>query len=326
MTEKNTMTDISKDKALEIHQKLWEIRLFELKASQLYKDGTLPGFIHLSVGQEACAVGACLALDRGDYITSTHRGHGHCLAKGADARTMMAELAGKEQGYSKGRGGSMHIADVSVGVLGANGIVGQSAPLACGAAYTAQLKRTGQIALAFFGEGASGSGPVHEAMNIAALWKLPVIFFCECNRYAELSPYDVHVSVPNVSVRAKSYGFEGITIDGTDVVEVYRTVLKAVSEVRQGNGPKLIEAKTHRWHGHYEGDPMNYLDRDDRDPEKRIDPVRKFESEMAADLGLSKEDLIKSKDRAGTVIEKAVDYALASNDPPISLMTEDVLS
>ena len=320
------MVEISKTKALEIHCKLWEIRLFELKASELYKDGTLPGFIHLSVGQEACAVGACLALKRDDFITSTHRGHGHCLAKGADAKAMMAELAGKETGYSKGRGGSMHIADVSVGVLGANGIVGQSAPLACGAAYTAQVKKTGQIALAFFGEGASGAGPVHEAMNIAALWKLPVIFFCECNRYAELSPFDVHVSVPNVSARAKGYGFEGVTIDGSDVMEVYSSVLQAASKVRQGMGPILIEAKTHRWHGHYEGDPMNYLDRSERDPDNRIDPIQRFESDFAGTLELSPDDLLSPKKKALALVDQAVEFALSSQNPSSALMMEDVLS
>ena len=192
-----------------LHQRMWEIRLFEEAASQLYRDGELPGFIHLSLGQEACAVGACAALRVDDYITSTHRGHGHALAKGADPIRMMAELAGKENGYSSGRAGSMHIADVSVGMLGANGIVGQSAPLACGAAWTAQVKKTGQVALAFFGEGASGAGAVHEAMNIAALWKLPVIFFCEANRYAELSPYETHVPIDSVAGRAAAYGFEG---------------------------------------------------------------------------------------------------------------------
>ena len=311
---------------LKIHEKLWEVRLFELKASQLYKDGTLPGFIHLSVGQESCAVGACLALQDNDYITSTHRGHGHCLAKGADPKAMMAELAGRLTGYSKGRGGSMHIADVSVGVLGANGIVGQSAPLACGAAYTAQVKKTGQVALAFFGEGASGAGPVHEAMNIAALWKLPVIFFCECNRYAELSPFDVHVSVPNLAVRAKGYGFEGVTVDGSDVLAIYEAVIEAARKARQGIGPVFIEAKTHRWHGHYEGDPMGYLHPDDRDTEKRVDPIDKFERLMLDKYDLKSEDLDRSRETARLRIEEAVEFAMNSEFPPSSVMVEDVLA
>ena len=320
------MGDLTPNKALELHQKMWEIRLFELSASRLYKEGTLPGFIHLSIGQEACAVGACLALESNDYITSTHRGHGHCLAKGAAPGAMMAELAGKVTGYSKGRGGSMHIADVAVGVLGANGIVGQSAPLACGAAYTAQVKKTKQLALAFFGEGATGAGPVHEAMNIAAIWKLPVIFFCESNRYAELSPYDVHVSVPNVSVRADNYGFRGLTVDGSNVAEIYKAVSTAAVDVRGGNGPVFIEAKTHRWHGHYEGDPMTYLRPADRDTEIRVDPIKQFEKLMAEHLEIGDETISASKQTAAEIIDAAVEYALKSEDPSPGVMYEDVLA
>lgn len=317
-------TKLPKQKALEIHQKLWEVRLFELRASELYRDGSLPGFIHLSLGQEACAVGACLALEKNDFITSTHRGHGHCLAKGADPKFMMAELAGKHEGYSKGRGGSMHIADVSKGVLGANGIVGQSAPLACGAALTAQVKNTGQVALAFFGEGASGSGPVHEAMNIAAIWKLPVIFFCEVNRYAELSPYAVHVPIERLSERSKSYGFDGFTVDGSDVGAVYNVVSSARQTIRSGGGPVLIEAKTHRWHGHYEGDPMHYLADKDRDLGQRIDPVEKFEAAIASDLGINIEELSKSKASATKLIDDAVSFALGLSAAPTSVISEDV--
>ncbi len=315
---------LCKHKAIEIHQKLWEVRLFELRAAELYREGHLPGFIHLSLGQEACAVGACLALEEKDFITSTHRGHGHCLAKGADPRFMMAELAGKHEGYSKGRGGSMHIADVSKGVLGANGIVGQSAPLACGAALTAQVKNTGQAALAFFGEGASGSGPVHEAMNIAAIWKLPVIFFCEVNRYAELSPYSVHVPIERLSERSKSYGFDGFTVDGSNVKAVYNAVSSARQKIRSGGGPVLIEAKTHRWHGHYEGDPMHYLDDKDRDSSQRMDPVVMFEAACALELGINTEELSKSKENAITLIDDAVSFALGLGAAPTSVISEDV--
>ena len=318
------MYEITKEKARALQRKMWEVRLFETKASELYREGVLPGFIHLSLGQEACAVGACLALNNNDFITSTHRGHGHCLAKGADPKLMMAELAGRERGYSKGRGGSMHIADVSVGVLGANGIVGQSAPLACGAAYTAQVRKSGQLALAFFGEGASGAGPVHEAMNIAAIWNLPVIFFCETNRYAELSPYSTHVSVPNVSERAKSYGFEGVMVDGSDIVAVYNAVSKAAVKAREGGGPTLIEGKTHRWHGHYEGDPMKYLKSEDRGPESRQDPIKLFEEKCVGQIGLSQDDLSAGKRDAEKLIEEATSFALNLLPPSTDVLLEDV--
>ena len=233
------MPKLNEQTALAMHRTMCRIRYFEEAASAKYKDGDLPGFIHLSIGQEACAVGVCATLEVSDYITSTHRGHGHCLAKGGDAKRMMAELFAKEAGYSKGRGGSMHIADVAVGMLGANGIVGQSMPLGVGAALTAQVKETGAVAVAFFGEGASGAGVAHEAMNMASLWRLPLVFFCEANRYAELSPYETHVPLANIADRAPAYDMPGVTIDGGDVVAVYETMTEAVARARAGQGRGL---------------------------------------------------------------------------------------
>lgn len=308
---------------VDLYSRMCTIRYFEEAASRLYRDGYLPGFIHLSLGQEACAVGACSTLRDDDFITSTHRGHGHAIAKGADPIRMMAELAGKLNGYSKGRAGSMHIADVSVGMLGANGIVGQSVPLACGAAWSVQVRGTDQVALAFFGEGASGAGPVHEAMNIAALWKLPVVFFCESNRFAELSPYTTHVPIDSVAQRAAGYGFEGVVVDGTDVLAVRAAVEAAVVHARQGLGPTLVEARTHRWHGHYEGDPQNYIAKADKDPAARNDPLVHLAA-RADELGFDRGALERAQTEAFALIERAIASIAENQSPGVTEMLEDV--
>lgn len=318
------MTKISSKIAHSLLEKLWEVRLFEENTSRLYKEGVLPGFVHLSLGQEACAVGACQALKISDFITSTHRGHGHCIAKGADLKRMMSELYGKETGYSKGRGGSMHIADVSVGILGANGIVGQSAALALGAALTFQTKKTDNVVLAFFGEGASGSGPVHEAMNIAGIWKLPIIFFCESNKYAELSPFNVHVPIKNISDRSKSYGFRGLTIDGSDVVNVFKNVSESADLARNGYGPTLIEAKTSRWHGHYEGDPQKYKTSSELDEKNWEDPIMKFQNFINKKHLLDEEKVREIKEKAEQRVFGAIEFAENSNDPSPESLNEDV--
>lgn len=318
------MSMIDAQMARLFYAKLCEIRAFEEACSRLYRDGDLPGFIHVSLGQEACAVGACMALSPTDYITSTHRGHGHCLAKGADPVRMMAELFARPEGYSRGRGGSMHIADMEVGVLGANGIVGQSSPLALGAAMTSQVKNLGRVALAFFGEGASGAGPTFEAMNIAALWNLPVIFFCEVNRYAEMSPFATHCATANVADRAPGFGMPGVTVDGNDVVAVYEAVAQAADRARNGLGPTLVEAKTHRWHGHYEGDPMRYVDDDDKDIERRDDPLVRFAATAVARYGLSPAELDDIAATERKRIEDAIEYCRGLQSPPFSVILEDV--
>lgn len=315
---------ITPDAAAGLYRLMWEVRTFELIAADRYRQGELPGFIHLSLGQEACAVGACAALTAEDFITSTHRGHGHCLAKGADPRRMMAELFAKWEGYGKGRGGSMHIADVSMGVLGANGIVGQSMGLGVGAALSLQVRKRPGCVVAFFGEGASGAGIAHEAMNMAAIWRLPIVFFCEANRYAELSPYDVHVSVENVADRAAAYGFPGVTVDGEDVLAVHAAVSEAAERARGGGGPTLVEAKTYRWHGHYEGDPQSYKTRAERDTGHEFDPIARFERTGARALGLDPERLAAVRAEAEARIRDAADWAFGLQGPPVSALTEDV--
>lgn len=301
-----------------------EIRTFELVASERYKNGDLPGFIHLSLGQEACAAGACAALEAGDLITSTHRGHGHCLAKGADPRRMMAELFAKQQGYSKGRAGSMHIADVDVGVLGANGIVGQSMGLGVGAALSLQIRKKPNVVVAFFGEGASGAGIAHEAMNMAAIWKLPIVFFCEANRYAELSPYEVHVSTPTVAERAAAYGFEGTTVDGEDALAVYGAVKKAVDRARAGGGPGLVEARTYRWHGHYEGDPQVYKSETERVDGHAFDPIARMREKAGGENPISAQRISELEKQADERIRAAAHWASGLQSPPPSTLLEDV--
>lgn len=313
---------VSTETAARLYRLMWEIRTFELIAAERYRQGDLPGFIHLSLGQEACAAGTCAALTEGDLITSTHRGHGHCLAKGADPRLMMAELFAKSAGYGKGRGGSMHIADVTRGVLGANGIVGQSLGLGVGAALSLQIRRQPNCVVAFFGEGASGTGIAHEAMNMAAIWKLPIVFFCESNRYAELSPYSVHVSVERVADRAVAYGFPGVTVDGEDVLAVHRAVAAAADRARGGGGPTLVEARAYRWHGHYEGDPQVYKTDSERQNGTDFDPIQRFERDGAGEL--PGDALAAIRAEAEARIREAADWAAGLQGPPASALTEDV--
>jgi pyruvate dehydrogenase E1 component alpha subunit len=318
--------NVTAEEAERLYRSMCEIRAFETTASERYKTGELPGFIHVSLGQEACAAGACGALGEGDLITSTHRGHGHCLAKGADPRRMMAELFARADGTGKGRGGSMHIADVGVGVLGANGIVGQSLGLGAGAALSLQVRGLPNCVVAFFGEGASGTGIAHEAMNMAAIWRLPIVFFCESNRYAELSPYSTHVSVERVADRAAAYGFPGVTVDGEDVLAVYIAVREAAERARSGGGPSLVEAKTFRWHGHYEGDPQVYKTAEERENGRSFDPLARLERRADLIPGLSAERLARSRDEARARIAAAVDWALARPEPPLSAILEDVVA
>ncbi len=314
---------VAPKRALTLYRTMCEIRAFEQAAVKGYRDGLLPGFIHVSLGQEACAAGACGALVEGDLITSTHRGHGHCLAKGADPGRMMAELYARSEGYAKGRGGSMHIADVAAGVLGANGIVGQSMGLGVGAALSLQVRQQPNCVVAFFGEGASGTGIAHEAMNMAAIWSLGIVFFCESNRFAELSSFDTHVSIPNVADRAAAYGFPGVVVDGEDALAVNAAVTEAAVRARAGGGPTLIEAKTYRWHGHYEGDPQVYKSEAERQNEEGFDPIARFERE-AVGHGIDADTLAQLRAGAEARIAAAVEWAGTLPSPPLTAILEDV--
>ncbi|MFE2424448.1 pyruvate dehydrogenase complex E1 component subunit beta [Streptomyces hokutonensis] len=260
------------DQLLEMYRRMRRIRRFEERASDLYKATEIPGFLHLSIGQEASAVGACWPLGARDGITSTHRGHGHVLAKGLDSASMMAELMGKDAGTCHGRGGSMHIADPGLGIYGANGIVGAGLPIAAGVATAAKLRAAGDVVVAFFGDGAVAQGMFHEAVNLAAVWDLPVVFLCENNHYSEFSPASEQHRAP-LSARAAGYGIEYQHVDGNDVLAVAQTMTGVVARLRAGGGPVLVEAETYRWHGHYEGDPERYRPAEEVAAAKERDPL-----------------------------------------------------
>lgn len=249
------------------------IRRFEETVAQLFAQGRLPGFVHLSIGQEAVAAGACAALREDDVMATNHRGHGHCIAKGADPKRMMAELFGRREGYSGGVGGSMHIADLDRGILGANGIVGASILIATGAGLSCQVRRQGQVALAFFGDGAINEGAFHEGLNVAALWRLPVVYVCENNGYAEMTPAAVHSAGAGASARGAAYGVQTRVVDGTDALAVHDAVLEAATSARGGEGPCLVEARTNRWHGHFEGDQQGYRPPEELEAIRREDPI-----------------------------------------------------
>jgi 2-oxoisovalerate dehydrogenase E1 component len=292
----------------EMYRRMRLIRQFEDRASRLYRTNEIPGFLHLSIGQEASAVGACWPLDERDVVTSTHRGHGHCIAKGLDVTGMFAELMGRVTGTCQGRGGSMHIADPRKGIFGANGIVAAGLPIAAGAATAAQLRDQGGVVLAFFGDGAVAQGMFHEAVNLAAVWQLPVVFCCENNHYAEFSPAaDQHRAT--LADRARGYGVDFAHVDGNDVVAVAETVTGLVGKLRSGSGPVLLEAETYRWHGHYEGDPETYREPAELAEWKTRDPLVRLAERLDADR-------VAEIDREiDAVIEQAVAEARAAAEP-----------
>jgi len=280
------------------------IRGFEERVAALYRDGEIPGFVHLSIGQEAAAVGACWPLRRTDVITSTHRGHGHCLAKGLEPLGMFAELMGKDAGTNRGRGGSMHIADPQLGIFGANGIVGAGLPIAVGAATASQLRADGGVAVAFFGDGAPAQGAFHEAVNLAAVWKLPVVFFCENNGYAEFSA-EASQHASTLGQRAAGYGIEHVAVDGNDVVAVVTAMKDVVDRVRSGGGPIVVEATTYRWHGHYEGDPQRYRSDEEVQEWAARDPLRRH-AERLREAGASDDELAALASSVSEVLDRAV--------------------
>ena len=259
VTETETSTDtLNREQLLQMYERMVQIRTFEDAAGKNFAAGLVPGFVHLYAGEEAVAVGVCSHLSDNDFITSTHRGHGHCIAKGVEIGGMVSELMGKATGVCKGKGGSMHIADVGKGMLGANGIVGGGIPLACGAALTAKTLATGGVAVCFFGDGASNQGTFHEGLNLAAIWNLPVVFVCENNGYAEATPVAYHCAATDIANRAGSYEIPGVVVDGLDLFAVHEAAGEAIARARWGEGPTLIEAKTYRFYGHFQGDTITY--------------------------------------------------------------------
>jgi pyruvate dehydrogenase E1 component alpha subunit len=308
-----TLTD---QEQIEIYRKMVTIRQFETVAGQLHAEQKLPGFIHLSIGQEASAVGVCSVLRADDYLTTTHRGHGHMIAKGADLNKMVAELFGKRSGYCKGKGGSMHIADYKLGILGANGVVAGGLPIAAGAGFSIKLRHRDQVVVCFFGDGAANRGPVHEVMNLAAVWALPVIFVVENNQYASTTPYDKALAIESISVRASAYGMPGETVDGNDVLAVRSAAQEAVKRARKGEGPTLLENKTYRFRGHFEGDPQMYRAPAEIDQWKmQNDPLNRFERVLMQTDILTSDERQKIHEEVTQLLLAAVAFAEGSNPP-----------
>jgi len=321
------LTGFSKEQLMEIYRQLERIRLFELKAVTLFMEGEIPGFLHSSLGEEASAVGVCSNLRKGDYITSTHRGHGHVIAKGANLNKMMAELYGKATGYCRGKGGSMHIMDRNLNILGANGIVGGGIPIATGAGLSVKIRGTDQVVVCFFGDGASNQGAFHESLNLASIWNLPVIYVCENNLYAESTSQRYHQNIKDIAVRAQAYGIASDIADGNDVIDVYEKTKKAIERARSGKGPTLLEAKTYRWLGHYVGDPGVYRSKEEvKEWEERKEPISRFKNKLID----SKIITIKELDKIIKVVEKevveAVEFARKSPEPDVKTATEDVFA
>jgi pyruvate dehydrogenase E1 component alpha subunit len=307
--------ELSRDGALWIYERMRLIRSFEERVAGLFADGLIPGFVHLYAGEEAVAVGVCAHLSDIDYITSTHRGHGHCIAKGVPLGEMMAELYGRAGGSCKGKGGSMHIADVGRGMLGANGIVGGGPPLAAGAGLTAKVLGTGGVAVCFFGDGAAEQGTTHEGMNLAAIWKLPVVFVCENNQFAESTPVGYHCAASSIADRAASYNIPGVLVDGYDVIAVHEAAGEAVARARRGDGPSLIEAKTWRYFGHFEGDQVTYRTAEQSAAYREHDPLTVFAAQ-AVDRGLLAPADIERIDReADAQVDAAIAFAESSPLP-----------
>ena len=308
-----------------MYRNMVTIRQFETMAGEYFAAGQIPGFIHLSIGQEGSSVGVCSCLRPDDYVATTHRGHGHMIAKGADLKRMTAELFGKATGYCKGKGGSMHIADFSIGILGANGVVAGGLPLICGAGLSIKLRKTDQVAVVFFGDGASNRGPVHEAMNMASIWKLPVIFVVENNQWASTTPQSYSCSLGDLCQRAAAYNMPGYSIDGNDVLAVREITLKAVTEARAGEGPSMIENKTYRVRGHFEGDPQRYRDQAEvLIWKEQNDPLARFQMRLSQENLLNQEKTKRIWDEVEAELDAAIRFAQESPFPRPEEALDDV--
>lgn len=316
----------SRDRALALYATMVLIRAFEERFATLVLKGKFSGVGHLYVGQEAVAAGVCAALRDDDYVTSTHRGHGHCLAKGVDPNEMMAELFGKATGTCKGKGGSMHIADFRRGMLGANGIVGAGLPIACGAALTAKLTKSGRVAVAFFGDGASNIGAFHESLNLASIWKLPVVFVCENNRYGEATPVEYALAAEHVVDRAAGYRMPGVLADGQDVLDVFATAREAVAHARDGRGPVLLEYETYRYFGHFVGDPARYRPADEVEWFRSRDCILRCAEYLQTRQGVPAKQLDGITAAAERRLDEAVEFAESSPTPDLAEIVTDVYS
>jgi len=318
---------LSKEKLIDLHEKMTLIREFEKAAERNFLDNEIPGFIHLYMGEEAIAAGIIRQLKKEDYITSTHRGHGHMLAKGADPKEMMAELYGKESGCCKGKGGSMHIMDFDLGVFGANGEVAGGLPIAAGAGFAIKnITKTDQIVVSFFGDGASNRGPFHEALNWASIYELPILFVAENNCYASTIKCDKTTSIKDISDRAQGYNIKGVTIDGNDLMEVYNTANELIKEVREEKKPILLECKTYRLKGHFVGDPMEYRPEGEEDEYWDTEPIGRFEDYLLENGLVSEEEIKESWEKSQTIIQEAVEYARNEEFPAAEDALDDLFA
>jgi TPP-dependent pyruvate/acetoin dehydrogenase alpha subunit len=317
--------DLDREGLLKLYKTMTTIRHFEERGIPETGQRGMSASVHSSAGQEAVPVGVCANLSDEDYIGSTHRGHGHCIAKGVDVKQMMAELFGRATGPNKGKGGSMHISDMSKGMLGTNGVVGASIPLALGAALTSKVKGLNRVAVAFFGDGASSQGVLHESMNLASIWKLPVIFLCENNGYAMSTPSEYGVSTTHISDRAQGYDMPGVLVDGMDVFAVYDASAQAVARARAGEGPTLIEAQTYRYYGHTVFDnPLTYRSQEEEDHWRARDPLKQFREVVVAQGDITAAELDQMDADAEALMEEAVKFADASPLPKPEELYDDV--
>lgn len=315
---------MDRERAGHIYSTMARIRAFEFRALKLFEENKLRGSVHLYIGEEAVASTVCSRLTNDDYITSTHRGHGHCIAKGARLDLAMAELMGKATGYCKGRSGSMHIADFTQGNLGANAIVGGGIPIAVGAALSAKMQKQDRVAVSFFGDGASNEGTFHESLNLAGVWKLPIIFVCENNGYGISVPTWQSTSVENISERAKGYNMPGETVDGNDVEAIDAAFERALKRAKAGEGPSLIECKTYRWMGHWTGDPQTYRTREEVETWKQKDPMKRWRERLLSEGLYAEAELDAMLKAADEEVEAATQFALNSPNPDPAHVLDDV--
>ena len=317
---------ITDEVLLDMHRRMVRIRVFEETAGKMMENGKIPGALHLYVGQEAVAAGVMAHLSDQDYITSTHRGHGHLIAKGGEFKYMFAELYGKVTGYCKGKGGSMHVSDLDIGMLGANGIVGAGTTIAMGAAFSCKFKKTDKVTICFFGDGASNEGSFHEAANMAGLYKLPCVYVCENNGYGEFTPQANHQPIVDIADRAPGYGMPGVVVDGMDAVAVFEAAGEAIARARKGDGPTLLECKTYRFYDHVGVRGMGLSYRTDEEVERwrRKDPIDTFEAQLTEQGVLSPEAAQAVREEAQAEVDAGIEFAEASPYPDPATLTEDV--
>jgi len=319
--------EIENEELINMYRTMLTIRRFEERVSREFHDGNIWGYVHLYIGEEAIATGVCRNLESGDRIISHHRGHGHCIAKGADIRRMMAEIYGRKTGYCKGKGGSMHIADFSIGMLGANGIVGAGLPIAAGAALAAQLEGSNKVVVVFFGDGGCQEGEIHEVMNLASIWKLPLVFVCENNFYAVNTPSHYAIAIDEIYKRAAAYSMPGMAVDGNDVVAIYEAAKEAISGTRAGEGPVFLECRTYRWHQHFESNFMPDLrPAEELEAWKEKCPVKAMEQRLIKAGILTRQNIEEMDNQVMARIDDAVRYAVESPLPNPEDALEDVFS